>query len=62
MTGKNLFVRILCFDKVGGAPILGLIRNKNSETIGKWKKDGTDFTSRHPSSSDLFMRPGKGEN
>lgn len=55
-------VRILCFDKKGGAPLLGLIRNKNSEIIGKWKKDGTEFIARYPDPNDLLMRHEKGEN
>jgi hypothetical protein len=58
ITREGKPVRIICFDKKGGAPLIGLIAGKNGiEVIEKFKKDGRRFSSAHQTinRNDLFM-------
>lgn len=50
-------IRIICFDRKGKAPILGLIEILLDESILSFSSDGKYFIGEEESHYDLFMAP-----
>lgn len=57
-TKEGKRVRILCTDRKGDQPIIGIITDENgTEWIGSWGMDGKYYTGGSPSGRDLVNVP-----